>query len=281
MTTSHSITALVAAGGALGSLLAGGATGTAAHSRAGSPALAMTGPYAYNVAVDATAGHAFVLSASTDNTDISGSPAGQGYLSMLDARTGRLLRTVAVGLSAYALGVDERTAHLFVANQGSSSTGQGSISMIDTRTGSAAGALDLAVASRVGRLFVATARAPDQGILQVLDTRTGTLLRTVPRRMTPSFGVVPGAQMAVDEAAARVFLAPFPTGSTLSVLDARTGARLRTVTLGGSIAGLAVDEADARLLVETAAPHHYGLSILNTQQSRDTSPSCHGHNPSI
>jgi DNA-binding beta-propeller fold protein YncE len=227
MTTSRSITALVAAGGVLGSLLAGGATGTAAHRRAGSPALAMTGPYAYNVAVDATAGHAFVLSASTDNMDISGSPAGQGYLSMLDARTGRLLRTVQVGMGSYALGMDERTAHLFVANQGSSSTGQGRISMIDTRTGnvlraiplgqprfmSAASALDLAVASRVGRLFVATARTPDQGILQVLDTRTGTLLRTVPRRTMPSFGVVPGAQMAVDQAAARDFLAPFPTGS--------------------------------------------------------------------
>jgi DNA-binding beta-propeller fold protein YncE len=123
--------------------------------------------------------------------------------------------------------VDERTAHAFVANQGSSSTGQGSISMVDTRTGrvlrtiplgqhrflTVAGALTLAVAPRVGRLFLETARTPDKGTLQVLDTRTGTLLRTVPRRTMPSFGVVPGAQMAVDQAAARDFLAPFPTGS--------------------------------------------------------------------
>src|SRR2546423_850965 len=197
MTTRRIITALVAAGGVLASLLAGGAPGTAAHSRAGSPAIGTSGPYAFSVAVDATAGHAFVLSASTDNTDISGSPTGQGYLSMLDARTGRLLRAVPVGLSAYALGVDERTRHAFVANQASSSTGQGSISMVDTRTGNVlrtvplsvgalAGALDLAVASRVGRLFVATARTPDRGTLQVLDTRTGTLLRSVSRRMTPS-----------------------------------------------------------------------------------------------
>ena len=69
--------------------------------------------------------------------------------------------------------------------------------------------------------------------------------------------------MAVDETAGRVFLAPFPTGSTLSILDARTGASLRTVTLGGSIVGLAVDETGAGVLVETAAPHRYGVSILD------------------
>ena len=39
--------------------------------------------------------------------------------------------------------ISERTAHLFVANQGSSSTGQGRISMVDTRTGNVLRAIPL------------------------------------------------------------------------------------------------------------------------------------------
>jgi len=40
----------------------------------------------------------------------------QACVSVLDARSGRILRTVTVGLGPYAVAVDERTSRVFVAN---------------------------------------------------------------------------------------------------------------------------------------------------------------------
>lgn len=274
MTMKHPISALVLLGG----LLAASAAGTGGHGSAGSPtALAQSiplGPFAYDVAVDERASHAFVLSAGTDSEDIGESPTGQGYLSMLDARTGRLLRALAVGAGPYALAVDDRTGHLFVVSRGA-------ISMVDTGDGrvlrtvplpggdhaslTAAGSLALVIAPRLDRLFVEIGQAPGVATLLLLGTRTGSVLRTMPRRT--GFGgdcsCAPGDVLVIDEAMGRLFLAPLPTGHTVSVLDARTLTTLRTVALAGAVVGLAVDEVAARVLVETSTAHSYGVSILD------------------
>jgi hypothetical protein len=50
--------------------------------------------------------------------DAMGVPSGPGTVSMLDARTGALLRTATVGVAPDALAVDERTGRAVVACAG-------------------------------------------------------------------------------------------------------------------------------------------------------------------
>ena len=51
-------------------------------------------------------------------------------MQVLDGRTGRLLRTVAVGLGPVALAVDTRSGHVFVANIYGTPAGPGSMSWL-------------------------------------------------------------------------------------------------------------------------------------------------------
>ena len=70
------------------------------------------------LAVDPRSGHVFVAN-SADNT-----------VTMLDARTGRVLRTTVVGSAPEQLQVNPHTAHAFVL-----SADDGSVSVLDTRSG--------------------------------------------------------------------------------------------------------------------------------------------------
>jgi len=69
-----------------------------------------------DVAVGSSSGRVFV--ANIGPVDRDGYFAGQGSVSVLDARSGDLLHTVPVGVGAAMLTVDERTQRLFVANYG-------------------------------------------------------------------------------------------------------------------------------------------------------------------
>jgi YVTN family beta-propeller protein len=86
----------------------------------------VSGPTA--VAVDERVGHAFVTSDGV--TDSTGQPIGVGTLSLLDARTGAVLRTVAVGSQPDTPAVDEMTGRVFVANYDS-----GTVSVVDATSG--------------------------------------------------------------------------------------------------------------------------------------------------
>jgi YVTN family beta-propeller protein len=61
---------------------------------------------------------------------VNGNFGGTGTVSVLDARTGGLVRTVAVGHTPYAVAVDERAGHAFVTNNGDDS-----VSVLDTHSG--------------------------------------------------------------------------------------------------------------------------------------------------
>ena len=53
-----------------------------------------------------------------------------GRVQLLDGRTGRRLRTVAVGLGPTALAVEERSGHVFVANSYGTPAGDGGMSRL-------------------------------------------------------------------------------------------------------------------------------------------------------
>ena len=68
------------------------------------------------VAVDERQGRVYV--ASEGATDAAGNPVDPGSVEVLDARTGQITRTMAVGVAPSAIAVDERTGDAFVVNAG-------------------------------------------------------------------------------------------------------------------------------------------------------------------
>ncbi len=98
----------------------------------------------------------------------------------------------------------------------------------------------LALDERTSRAFIFNRQ---DGTLNVLDTRTGALLRTVT--------LAPGnVWLAVAERAGRVFVSGYDTG-TITMLDARSGAVLHSVPVGTGM-GLAVDEQTNHVFVGSA-----------------------------
>ena len=76
-------------------------------------------------AVDDRRGLVYVLSRGslttlpdTTYTDAVDAPAGAGSVSVLDAASGRLLRTIPVGVDPHGLAIDERTGHVIVVTGG-------------------------------------------------------------------------------------------------------------------------------------------------------------------
>lgn len=93
-------------------------------------------------------------------------------VSMLDARSGRVLRTIQVGSHPTALAVDDQIQRVFVANAGSNS-----ISVLDATTGQPLSTIPvgitpiaLAVDARLGHVFVYNMAS---GTVSVIDTHTG------------------------------------------------------------------------------------------------------------
>jgi DNA-binding beta-propeller fold protein YncE len=118
-------------------------------------------------------------------------PYTNGVVTTIDLHTGKLLRTVQVGVGAGPLAVDASTDHLFVlslpplSEQGSINLWAATVSMIDTQTGSV--------------------------------VRTTTIPETV----------IVAARLAVDTAHHRVYLTwATSKGNSLTVLDSRTNVLL-------------------------------------------------------
>jgi YVTN family beta-propeller protein len=187
---------------------------------------------AQGLAVDETTGRVFVTSGSA--------------VSVLDATSRSLLRTVRLGAFPDDISVDTTDNRVFVP------TGFGTVSMLDARsgallrtvhTGGAPAVIPgVAVDERTRRVFVAAT-----GFVKVLDASTGALVRTVS-------GVAPGeAYIAVDAASSRVFLANF-VGSAVSIFDACDGTLLRTLGArqgykNSFVGSLVVDERAGRVFV--------------------------------
>jgi DNA-binding beta-propeller fold protein YncE len=181
------------------------------------------------MAVDERTRHVFVVGLGPVKPPAQ--QTGYSTVSMLDATTGRLLRSVTIGAGA-------------------------------------GGGCGLAIAPHIGRVFVTnpsgtspvTYSAPTTGTVSILDTTSGALVHSV------SLGLSPDA-VAVDERTNRAFVLNanlangyLPVGpASVSVLDATTGGVLRTVSLparrgqpGAGPFAAVVDEQTGRVIVATA-----------------------------
>ncbi len=161
-------------------------------------------------AVDERTGRVFIC--DTDNKTVS----------MLDASSGRLLRTTPVGATPSAVAIDDRTSRAFVANE----DGQ-SLSVLNASSGALLRTVpigrylhDVAV-DRRARTVLVTATGKDAfrdpGSVRVLDEATGATLRVIPVGKDP-------ASVAVDEAVGRAIVTNLQDG-TVSIVDTGRGSR--------------------------------------------------------
>lgn len=167
-----------------------------------------------NVAVDGATGHAFVVDRNTDGY----TARGQGTVSLVDTRAGKVLRTVSVGPDPREAVLDARNGHVLVANDDDAS-----VSVLDARSGAVLGTTHvgsqphhIAVDTRTDRAFVVNS---GDGSVSVLDARRAVVLRTV--RLGQDVAL---SGIAVDERMGRVFVGD-ASGTTdlMHVLDAHTG----------------------------------------------------------
>lgn len=161
----------------------------------------------------------------------------ESTVSVLDTRSGRVLRTIAVGGGRPGLPritgavADARGTHLFIA------TDDGFLAMVDARTGTVLRYLaipsssDPAMDNAQAHVFAADRQA---GLVRMIDARTGRILRTSAVDGHPDVVVV-------DAQTQRVFVTGGqarggePQGDgRLSVLDAASGRVVRIVSLGSA-----------------------------------------------
>jgi len=177
-----------------------------------------------------------------------------GAIIALDTRTGVLLRTIPLRESPRALAVDTRAGIVVAA------TAHGIIAL-DVRTGALLYTTVtptlvnpvLAVDEQASRVVVAgsfpdtTPYASQQGMIDVLDTRSGRRLRALTLRGGP-------ASVAVDARTARAFVSvdPFHGNGYVAVLDTASGRLVQTTPVAGTPERIAVDTRTARVFVIVA-----------------------------
>jgi len=189
---------------------------------------------------------------------------------VLDGTTGRVVRTVAVGVvgaaPVAAPAVEVRTGNVFVPSS------SGAVSLLDGTTGRVVRMVTVggspraaAIDARTRRVFVANANGSGgvpnaSGSVNVLDAATGTLRATVPLDASAD-------AVAVDTQANRAFVDVEGEGGgpgSLNVLNATTATVLRSgvgVGVGGT--SLAVDARDHRLVAVSS--QGTTVSVLDTR----------------
>lgn len=214
------------------------------------------------MAVDERAGHVFVV-----DTPLDGHVP--GTITMLDATSGRFVRALSTGIEPEALVVDAHAGRLFVS-------GTRGLAILDTHTGALLRLFDqlslvgpLAVDDRRQRGFVTgvdNQMGLAQGVLWMLDVRTGSLLQQIDLGSPGFFGPI-----IVDQQSDHLFLT---TRRGVLMLDATTGKVLHVLAQSGRVV-LSVDEQASRALIvnmnqqtldPAAATVPFGtISLLNTR----------------
>lgn len=153
-------------------------------------------------------------------------------LEVLDARTGKLVRSVAIGGHVHSVAVDEKKHFAIVAKAGSAAVTYvnqdgyaWSVNVGDTPTG-------VAVHPVTGDVYVANA---GDDTLSVIDGETQKVTKTIDVGTWPS-------EIGVDAATGRVYVANWKSHD-VSVVDPAAGEVVSTVAVGKAPVGVRVNEA--------------------------------------
>jgi DNA-binding beta-propeller fold protein YncE len=212
------------------------------------------------MATAARAGHVFV----TGDTSVT----------MLDARSGRELRTIALGVLLTGVAVDMRRGHVFATGYNGAS-GVGTVRMLDATSGAVLRTVTLdqspspgpvAVDERSGHAFVL-----DRGIdsFSIIDAASGRVLHSI----NVGAQTYPQA-VAADGHAGRVFVAVSVESSAGRVreLDVRGGRILHTVMVGWNPIALVVAVRAGRVFAvnagSTASGSTGSISVLDATSGR-------------
>lgn len=120
----------------------------------------------------------------------------------------------------------------------------------------------MVVAPAMGRVFITSyaTRNGQPGLMRILDTRTGALVRTMAEGRAPYI-------LAVDEQTGRAF--QVDDGTNVRVLDGRSGALLRTLSLGQGVTGMVLDVRSGRaFIVRASLDGHSRVEVWNMQGRR-------------
>jgi len=221
------------------------------------------GQHPVALAVDETTRRVFVLNQGPRDRR-TGSPLGRASVSVLDAASGRVVRTSELGSATYvpggpapaSLAVDAPTGHVFALTchtGGSAPAKPGAIHMLAASTGALLRMIatptcggTLIDDARTHRVFVDGASG---NALSMLDTQTGAVLRAI--------AVDTGGGVVLDKAAGRVFALGTDYASA-RLLDAATGTPRATIHIGINFANnaeqiesLAIDDWAGRVILGT------------------------------
>ena len=190
---------------------------------------------------------------------------GQSGVSFLDGASGRIVRTVRVGLSFAGAVADDRHGRLILGLRSEMPPylyGDGSVGVLRdgtstvTRLSRVPGTpLELAVDDRANRVVAVS--DGHGGTLSVIDATSGQLIG---RSVVEPF--LPGQTLAVDEQAGRAYAvtADLATNTgNVYVVDTLTGKLLRTVALDSAAAAVVADPQTGHVFVTTLGP----LTTLN------------------
>ena len=174
------------------------------------------------LAVDEQSARVFVLSFN----DVR---VGGNSVTVLEGKSGRVLRTIRLMLGPQSLAIDEHTNRVFVQSNGDAGpNASGSLSLLDATSGRLLRTVTLgpllgapAVDALTGRAFVVE-NGPHGGQVRMLDATSGRILRTT--RVPIGAGIV---AFTLDTQTRRIYVSS--TGGPVCMLDAATGRLLRTL----------------------------------------------------
>ena len=214
------------------------------------------GSYLDDIAMDERTNHLFAADADENSVH------------MLDARTGVVLRTTAVGWDPEQVVVASGAGRVFVINDGDD-THVASMSILDATSGAllrtspsdaAQYYFTFAVDDRTNRVFAASG-----GVVRVWDARSGAALR---QTAIPGGGI---SALAVSAGTNRVF-AVNSDHHSVSTLDARSGRLLRTIPVGSQPSALAVDDHMRRVFIANSGSNSVSALDATTGRVLDTLP---------
>jgi len=199
-------------------------------------------------------------------------PRGVGEVRALDARNGRVLRSIPVGYAPDSLALDPSGRRLFVANRIDRT-----VDIVDSRTGARLRTavvpptpLQMVTDASTGRVVLASGGVSDSagtplgsGGVSLLDARNGRLLST-----TPVAGISQG--LSIDHRRGRAYV----LADAVGVVNLKSGDLTGRIPIQGNGVSVAEDEGIDRVFVLTsrqvnpAAPVASDLSTLDASSGR-------------